>query len=277
MSGRLARLAWEAAPPMRHSARRLLEALARKADDGTGELRWPVGTAQLEQETGYARSQLRRARRELEALGLVRTQLGLGSERTRYALDLVLLLGDGAGQETDHPGEGRALHPGEALMPPVNPTDAPGESTDPGWGLHEPTPGSSGTHRVGSSGTHPGFFMNPPTREGARARARARPALRGTKYPPLPPQAGGDPCRHGRTTATGGCRACGTTPRAQAAADRAASVAAAREARRAAQLAERAERERIAAAAAAVAPAGAAAARAALAAHHARAEAAGGP
>lgn len=261
VSGRLARLVRESAPPMRRSARTLLEALARRADDGTGELRWPVGTAQLRVETAYSERQLRRARRELEELGLLMAELGDGRERTRYALVLDRLLDAGVG--VVHPGEDRAAHPGEPLMPPVNPADPPGESAAL-TGHHVPPGGQPCPPPGGPSCPPSGAGVSPPTRAGARAPARAQRLYEVPSTPPYPHTGqagvGGQLCPHGRHPASGGCRACATNPRTRAAADRAASLA---EQRRA-QLAARVERERAAAAAAAVAPAGAAAARAAL-------------
>lgn len=186
---------------------------------------------------------LRRANRALEASGLVRVESGIGRRWTRYTLNaaqITAVLGELPGS----PWGNYPVHPGE------KPHSETGQ-LDPSEGSERPL---SPDELAGQRGQNPAPYT--------RARVHARESDRSKNSAPHPHQAPHGPlsddsppasgqgplsdptkCEHGRTTAQGGCRKCGTTVRADEQRRAAQARADEQAARRAEQLRQRADAE----------------------------------
>lgn len=193
----------EAARGLSRPARAVYRVLLVCARSESGTLRFErIGDQRFRDETGYGRTSVKAARKELIEAGLLEVlETGLGRDRSVYRVILAARqqeLAIAAGAEGLSAG-GSGPPPGDPLR--VNPRPSEGQI------LTHPT--HARPSLSGSLGPYPPG-QGPSTGEAAALRATASP-------PPSPDGAGAIRCpvatSRGKPCAS--CRACGTNPRAQ--------------------------------------------------------------
>jgi hypothetical protein len=208
-----AAVAAQAVPGLRRSERALLEQLLRMSRGDEGVVPWRRGTSTIAADIHYSVVQVKRARRALVRLGLIKIDAGVGSVRTAYQVNLAALV-----QEV--PSGDQPVNPGE------NSESPPSEE--------------------GSSRSHPGVMVTPPSGLHDPTYTRARRSTRSSRTTPQPPASGGQPAvgpkcpkAASRGQPCPSCRICGTTPRQLEATHRRDQKAAEVADRKATQLAQR--------------------------------------